>query len=606
MQGPNQWMFTGKKIDLSDDSPIVQKGMRVLKFFASLRLAVVIILALMIAMAVGTFIEAAEGTQAAVLIVYDSPWFHAILILLGLNVFTVMVDRIPWQKKHIGFLVTHAGIILILVGSFITRQTMVDGQVTLAEGETSSHVTLLQKPLVYIFDHSSQKDWIFPIRPKPFAWEGHETLASEKPSQDISVTLMNYYPKARIEEKRVAAESGPSALKLQLQNDFVNQELWLVEDDANDGRVSMGPAVFSFSKTKLEESLELKNVESFIEFVFSDKTVQIPVNLKQAFPQQFALEGTPYEITINRHLKNAAVVGKDLVDQAGSDVSDDPETWLNPALELTLRGPDFEEGHTTFAKYPEFPTVHGLKPSAAGVKVFYRLAYLQQPKTANELRLIKDNTGQLTYQIKDKNGLRGAALKPGETYETGWMNLKFTVEEFFPASKVQKKFNPLHNLSESTDAVNAVQITIQNEDQEASVWLTQGVRESISLNGKRYEFIYGYKRIPMGFKIQLKDFQIKHNPGTESPASFSSDVVLRDDMKGITKDVHISMNEPLEHRGFKVYQAAYSLVPGEPEISIFSVGHDPGIPVKYTGALLIVIGATIMFAMRKFSKPRKK
>lgn len=602
-QGRNQWMFTGRNA-VSEDAGWVKAGMRVLKFLASLRLAVVIILSLMAAMAAGTFVESAEGTQAAVLVVYDSLWFYAILFMLGVNVFAVMIDRIPWQKKHTGFLITHLGIILVLVGSFVTRSTMVDGQLTLAEGESSSYVTLTHKPLVYVFEHASQKDWIFPLKRKPFAWTGKEDLRSEKKhSGDPVLKLLHYYPKARVKENLVNADEGPAALTLTIKNDFVEQQLSLIEDDAEKGRISMGPAVFSFSKLKLEQTIETADQQGFIEFVFPERSLQVPFDPAGPFPVSYALEGTPYEVTVRRHLKNAAVVGKELIDQAGASAGDNPETWLNPAVELTLTGPDLQEGHTTFAKYPEFPTVHGLKPSAAGVKVYYRLPHLNAAKTPNELRFVKED-GRLTYQIKDKNGLRGGDFTAGEIYETGWMGLTFKADEYLPHSRIEKEYLPLHNLSEAVDAVPAVQVEVAGGGSAQTVWLTQGRRESVRLGERQYELIYGFKRIPMGFKVQLKDFQIEHDPGTENPASFASDVVLKDDMKGIARDVHISMNEPLEYRGFKVYQAAYSLVPGEPEISIFSVGHDPGIPFKYIGTILIVAGAVVMFSMRKFVKPR--
>ena len=59
------------------------------------------------------------------------------------------------------------------------------------------------------------------------------------------------------------------------------------------------------------------------------------------------------------------------------------------------------------------------------------------------------------------------------------------------------------------------------------------------------------------------------------------------------------MNEPLNHRGYKFYQSRY--VP-DPEtgrmLSILQIGKDPGRFLKYTGSLLICLGAFLQFYMR--------
>ena len=94
---------------------------------------------------------------------------------------------------------------------------------------------------------------------------------------------------------------------------------------------------------------------------------------------------------------------------------------------------------------------------------------------------------------------------------------------------------------------------------------------------------------------------MENYPGTDRPASFESDVTLKDDMRGVVKDVKVSMNEPLDYRGYKIYQSGYNLVEGQPDISVFAVGKDPGVPVKYLGVIVMIIGIMIMFYTRRFS-----
>ena len=130
---------------------------RAFRFFASLRLAIFLLVSLMAVLATGTILESLHGTDAARITVYESPWFSLLLLLLGINVAAAALDRLPWQKKHTGFVITHIGIITILVGSFLTQRLMMDGQMSIQEGQTEENITL-SKPLLYIFNEDNHQD----------------------------------------------------------------------------------------------------------------------------------------------------------------------------------------------------------------------------------------------------------------------------------------------------------------------------------------------------------------------------------------------------------------------------------------------------------------
>jgi cytochrome c biogenesis protein ResB len=64
------------------------------------------------------------------------------------------------------------------------------------------------------------------------------------------------------------------------------------------------------------------------------------------------------------------------------------------------------------------------------------------------------------------------------------------------------------------------------------------------------------------------------------------------------KEAIISMNEPLEMKGYTIYQASYEDADPRPVTSIFSVNRDPGRPWKYLGSALIVLGSVLLFAAK--------
>ncbi len=100
-------------------------------------ISVVVLIVLCIALASGTLIESTQGAEVAK-IVYDAGWFRALLAIFAINNACALIDRFPWGKPRIGFAITHSAMIVILVGSWITLQFKVEGQLPLYEGESSA------------------------------------------------------------------------------------------------------------------------------------------------------------------------------------------------------------------------------------------------------------------------------------------------------------------------------------------------------------------------------------------------------------------------------------------------------------------------------------
>ena len=44
---------------------------------------------------------------------YDQPWFVTVLGLLAMNILAAAIVRFPWKMSQIGFVVTHAGLLLV-------------------------------------------------------------------------------------------------------------------------------------------------------------------------------------------------------------------------------------------------------------------------------------------------------------------------------------------------------------------------------------------------------------------------------------------------------------------------------------------------------------
>ena len=113
-----------------------------------------------------------------------------------------------------------------------------------------------------------------------------------------------------------------------------------------------------------------------------------------------------------------------------------------------------------------------------------------------------------------------------------------------------------------------------------------------------YAMTYANKTYDLGFDLELIDFRMTKYQGSEKAKSYESEVHLKD------KTILISMNEPLKHGGYTLYQSSFepSKDGGEPVVSILSVNRDPGRVLKYLGSALIVAGIILLFYRRKMNR----
>ncbi|MFV0482346.1 MAG: cytochrome c biogenesis protein CcsA [Campylobacteraceae bacterium] len=98
---------------------------------------------------------------------------------------------------------------------------------------------------------------------------------------------------------------------------------------------------------------------------------------------------------------------------------------------------------------------------------------------------------------------------------------------------------------------------------------------------------WGSKVLELPFLIKLNDFQLERYPGSNSPSSYASEVVVLDSEKNITKPYRIYMNNVLDYRGYRFFQASYD----QDELgTVLSVNKDPGKIPTYLGYFLLSFG----------------
>jgi hypothetical protein len=184
----------------------------------------------------------------------------------------------------------------------------------------------------------------------------------------------------------------------------------------------------------------------------------------------------------------------------------------------------------------------------------------------------------------------------GQELATGWMDMRFLVQERMEAAVPEETFLP-EPLPNQKDPEPALHFEVLRSGAKASGWLGyQGQPVSLLLSsGEAFSIAYGPQRRELPFALQLVKFKLGMDPGTQKAASYASDVYYQDPEKGTQVPVEISMNHPLHFAGYTVYQASYEKGMDGSYTSVFSVGKDPGIWLKYGGAIVMVLGIVFMF-----------
>ena len=232
------------------------------------------------------------------------------------------------------------------------------------------------------------------------------------------------------------------------------------------------------------------------------------------------------------------------------------------------------------------------------------------------LQFVRGPGGKLFYRsfrnegdIFDCEG-SGKVDPKSDTSLWGKMQWKFRVVKEFDHAKYKVWYSPVDiplGKERPRDKVNypsvlEMKIT-PTKGKPESVYVQFGSTKTIQLGEQTFKINYTYKTKKLDFTVELVRAEQKVDPGTMRAASYTSDVRVYDEELGLEgKPVHISMNHPLDHRGYKFYQSELEVmddvtdVQGRPVCrSGFTVSYDPGLGMKYAGSIMLGIGILMMF-----------
>ncbi|HOW64158.1 MAG TPA: cytochrome c biogenesis protein ResB [Candidatus Paceibacterota bacterium] len=581
-----------------------------IRWLGSLKLAVVVLSVLSVVLIAATIYESKTTTAEVQRLVYQSWWFITLLGLLGLNVFCAALARYPWKKHQAGFVLTHAGIIVLLVGSIVGLLFGVEGSVTLVEGGPPQRFFRQDYEVLNITEVGGQEFVSAPLKGRangsPPA-TGYR-LSTAPLLLEVTVRAHHLHTQEELVVKDGGQEFNP-ALRFVFtarMGDTNHPEMsiqeWLIAGDPQRRSLNLGPAAVRLEKVSSLETLR-QRLEPPSEAAQSGKgLLELTINRQNL--------AVPVEENIGREFKtasgDAAVKIRDYYADFRMDeqnrrpmtVSDQPN---NPAV---LFEATTAQGRTigfVFANFPDM-SLFRHEEGTNQIDAVYRFERANQGQM-NLLTLLAGPSNQVHYTLTSSRAdRRTGEVQLGQPIPLAWMaNAAFTVQEYFPQPQISTRHVPAPQPGSEMAATSpALELELQQGDGPKAVTARWGEPLRVDLGGKTYELLYGFAMRPLGFSIELKKFAAPSYEGTTMPASYESYVKVQDPETGDALEKKIWMNHPLTYGGYRISQASYNeSADGTRMLSVLQVMRDPGYPLKGIGSILLTLGTILIFCVRR-------
>lgn len=571
-----------------DQSPPVRFLLGLYEGLASLKLAVFVISASAAVLGWATFVESRFGTAAVQFGVYQTWWFAGLIALLGLNVLAAALIRIPWKRYQTGFVITHAGIIALLIGCLLSRLGGIDAQMPIFEGsaghvafEDSQHFELKIQPTG---ENPAEATTVnIPFAAGPFNWQdysadwirlpwsnastlfwfpwrlAHRDWGTIYDDQGIRLEVLDYYSDSRL------APAPPLKLKVQSVGNADSEKnrdntagaTWstvsldvrgVADPHSPHGRMGLGSRqsvaggariVFWVAKNQAETEAFLQSgpvgalgPEGQLVFHAAGQKFSIPLEKFQQKTRQ-PLGTTGIEVELDR--LDPQFLGAVLQVYAPNS---QPRRMV-----LLADFPEFSQQDDQHGVYGEYWIDATKRPQEASNDKPDSIHHPERPR----IDILQGADRKLYYRTWHSPHFGDIAPLPlgGATinaFPKSDAPVTFVVEQFTPHDQPGLKIEPVPFAKKRASELKArrVRLRLTVDGHQEEFWLAGLPKDPFGLvaNNDQQHVVEGKQRrvavtlpwdkIDVGFKLHLHKFQRKLDPGSSQASHYSSLVELLD------------------------------------------------------------------------------
>jgi len=302
-----------------------------------------------------------------------------------------------------------------------------------------------------------------------------------------------------------------------------------------------------------------------------------------------SIDGKKVKVELIEYIPNA--IEKSVADKNGNPVANLMITGGGKGKPLALKQGEYYEDDNVVLDFGSLKTFD--KP-VISLYVKDEKLFMKHDIKLNYLKMDDGSKGELVSNIKEPFTTR-------TLFTAGVTN--FVLRTYLPHATTKIVSDPKAKAKSIGYDALRFKISVDDKSKEVLIFGRAGVLAEGShtlVNGVYVNVSYGSKEIPIPFALELKDFQLDRYPGSMSPASYASEVILIDKEENINMPYRIFMNNILNHRGYKFFQSSYDQ---DEKGTVLSVNNDPGTIPTYIGYFLLAVGMfwTLFSKKHRFS-----
>ena len=586
---------------------------RAVHALGSIHLAMLLLITLTGVCATATFLESGFSARVARAYVYGSPWFNLWLVLLCLNLICSAATRWPWQRHHTGFVITHAGIIILLGGALIGRARGFEGSLDLSRGAPPATQVLLDRPRLTVESPATGQLFSTPFDPEVRTPRPDRPRLLPLPGSDVQLVIDGYT--ARSTEQTILSPDSSSSnpgITLEFTGPFGSEpiRIALILNSPSDSRANLGP-------------------QADVEFLPNLPTASRPTTTPTYRETQMVLARDPSQPILHNTTGNPSGFRFFL----GSRKSEDPleveilrpdgsgEIYrLTDLLNRTLD--DFSGAKILVARYWPNMVLQGGQPTSDGDQpinpaILVMLEGSLPDTTPARLTLSPGPTPDslLFLATSPSNPSARGTIRLGQDFAPGWKGWSVRWTALEKNARLETLTTPLASTTPDPTATRPAlhaQLRSPNGTTGPARWIASGTSAVLTTPDATSRIGFGLELQNLPFSIRLDSFEVPRDPGTDEPANFHATVTFNDDQKKVEVPAQLEMNQPATYPpgllpqitglSYKFSQAGWD--PQNLNRTTLQVLHDPGWLLKWSGSLLMVAGIFSMFYLRRETTPR--
>ena len=558
---------------------------KVYRFLASLKLTLMVLATLAAILFFATWFSGYDISVGALRRdLYGSWWFNVLLGLLMVNLIACTVIRKPWRFWQWGFLVTHSGVLTLMVGAGISFNWKLYGDMEIPEGGTA----------------------------ESFRVEGERELVLTSGDQERRHPLsMNPYVRSKV-GKFVPLPAGLGALRV---DEYVpNVAFDRVYEPAPGGRFDVIELKTYFAD-QAPERMFLRRGElggnQLITFAYHGAEEALYRNLTEASGGSGTLVVTmgseTKSIDVGESLGKPVSVGGRAVTvrevfrsltigQGGKSEENPALPDGNPAVVFDVEKDGRKDSFYAFTMLPDHSPMRRGGGMHHDEAPDFSAAYRFVPRMSR-VWIFAFPEGLRHVITTTKGPTTSGPLPLGSKVRHPSMPVDFRIEVSRQISNAELTVHP-EEVRKGRPPNPALRISGTGPASASSEWLMFG--ESVALNLPTGAVTVGFQpRIysDLGLSVELVRFKNPPHEGTGRASKFESDLRLRETATGAEVTGTTGVNYPFSHKGWSFYQSAFN-DRVRPVRSILQVSFDPGKPVLYLGCIMVVSGTLFMLFLK--------